>query len=85
MQAVRQRIVDSVDFRVGDQRLVAFVNPANVVFGGKRLCARGIASRHRGDHDLDVSVGRVDERRRCDARCAQDAYPQRGGLVTSHR
>jgi hypothetical protein len=85
VQAVRQRIVDSVDFRVGDQRLVAFMHPGDAVFRSKGLCPRGIARRHRGDHDFDVSLGRLDERRRCDARCAQDADPQRGGLVSSHR
>ncbi len=84
VQAVRQRNVDRVEVRVGDQRFVAFVHPGDTVLRSKGLCTRGIARRHCGDDDLDVSLGRLDERQRCDARCAQDADPQRGGPVSRH-
>ncbi len=35
MQAVRQRVVDRVEVRVGDQRVVALVHAGDAVFGGK--------------------------------------------------
>ena len=40
VQAVGQRVVDSVQIRVGDQRLVTVVHPSDVVLGGKGLSAR---------------------------------------------
>ncbi len=54
MQAVRQRIVDSVQVWIGDQRLVAAVHPGDAVFGGKSLSTRHIPCRYRGDHDFVV-------------------------------
>jgi hypothetical protein len=39
---------------------------------------------HRCDHDVDVFLGRIDKRQRWDARRAQDAYPHRGGHISTH-
>lgn len=44
----------------------------------------GFARRHHGDHDLRLSLSRLDQRRRCDTRCTQDADLQRSGPVTRH-
>jgi hypothetical protein len=54
MQAVRQRIVDNIEVRIGDQGLVALVYTRDAVFGRKGMSTRGIAGRHRGDHDFAV-------------------------------
>ena len=73
VQAVRQRVVDGVDIGIGDQRLVAFVHPRDVVFGGERLRARRIAGCHRSHYNFGVFLGRLDKSHRCDVGRTQDA------------
>ena len=83
-QAVRQRNVGSVEDPGRRSAFRSFRAPGRYRVSQARPCARGIARRHCGDDDLDVSLGRLDERQRCDARCAQDADPPRGGPVSRH-
>ena len=54
MQAIRQRVVDSVEIRVGEQRLIAVVHPGDAVFGGECLSTRDIARGHSGYDDVAV-------------------------------
>lgn len=76
MQAVRQRDIDGIQVWIGDQRLAAVMHPGDAVFGGKGLTTRRLACRHRGHHHhFGVSLGRVDERQRCNAGRTQDANP----------
>ncbi len=84
VQAVGQRVVDGIEVGIGDQRLVTFVHPGDAVFRGKSLCTCAVAGCYCGDDDLTVSLGRLDKRRRRDARRAQDADPQATRLVSSH-
>ena len=85
VQAVRQRVVDRVQIRVGDQLVVVVVHPGDVVLGGEGPSARRIACRHRGHHDLAVFLSRVDQRQRCNLGSTQNADPQRGGSVSRHQ
>ena len=80
VQTVRQRVVDRVQVRVGDQFVVVVVYPGDVVFGGKGPTTRHIAGRHRGHHDFGVFLRGVDERQRGDARRTENADPQRRPL-----
>ena len=76
VQPVRQRVVDRIQVRVGDQRLVAVVHSRDLVFSSKCPSPGAVACGYRDHRNLRVVLRRFDERRWGDASRAQHADSQ---------
>ncbi len=82
VQRVRQRDVDRVDVRVGEELVVASPPALEPVLGGVRLRARAVAARGADDRD-ELGLGGAVDDRVVDLRGREQCEPEHGHIITA--
>ena len=80
VQPVGQGVVDGLDLRVGQQRLVAGIDMPHALACRESVGAPRVARRHRDDRRTRHATRRAHQRHRRNAGRAQDTDSQRAGI-----